>query len=73
MSVVTGSTEYFKGIGQIQFEGRESDNPLAFRWYDKNAVVAATLLHEYIKPISPVTLRTGRASHCADRKEIPLG
>ena len=32
MSVVTGNTEYFKGIGQIQYEGKDSDNPLAFKW-----------------------------------------
>ena len=31
MQVVTGSKEFFKGIGQIQFEGIQSDNPLAFR------------------------------------------
>ena len=49
MSVVTGSTEYFKGIGQIQFEGRESDNPLAFRWYDENAVVAGKSMKEHMR------------------------
>ena len=27
MSVVTGNTEYFKGISQIQYEGKDSDNP----------------------------------------------
>ena len=40
MSVVTGSKEYFPSIGKVGFEGRESDNPLAFKWYDENAVVA---------------------------------
>lgn len=49
MSVVTGSTEYFKGIGQIQFEGRESDNPLAFRWYDENAVVSGKSMKEHMR------------------------
>ena len=34
MNVLTGDKEYFKGIGQVQFEGLETDNPLAFRWYD---------------------------------------
>ena len=33
MSVVTGNKEYFPGIGKIAYEGRESDNPLAFKWY----------------------------------------
>ncbi len=30
MSIVTGDTEFFKGIGQIKYEGLGSDNPLAF-------------------------------------------
>ena len=24
--------EYFPGIGKIKFEGKESKNPMAFRW-----------------------------------------
>src|SRR5690606_23342341 len=31
MSIITGETEFFKGIGKIQYEGKESKNPLAFR------------------------------------------
>ena len=27
---VLGNKEYFKGIGEIKFDGKESDNPLAF-------------------------------------------
>ena len=27
---IIGNTEYFKGIREIKFEGKESDNPLAF-------------------------------------------
>ncbi|RNI29146.1 xylose isomerase [Rufibacter latericius] len=42
-------TEYFKGIGQIKFEGPESDNPLAYRWYDENRVVAGKTLKEHFK------------------------
>ena len=34
-----GNTEYFKNIGPIRYEGRDSDNPLAFRFYDENRVV----------------------------------
>ena len=36
MSLLLGEQEFFKGIPKIQFEGQESDNPLAFRWYDEN-------------------------------------
>ena len=28
--------EYFKGIDKIKFEGKESDNPLAFKYYNPN-------------------------------------
>lgn len=49
MSVVTGSREYFKGIGQIKYEGRDTDNPLAFRWYDENKKVAGKTMKEYLR------------------------
>lgn len=49
MNVVTGSKEYFKGIGQIKYEGRDSDNPLAFRWYDANKKVAGKTMEEYLR------------------------
>ena len=29
--------EYFPGIGKIKFEGKESKNPMAFRYYDASA------------------------------------
>lgn len=47
--IVTGETEFFKGIGQIKFEGLESDNPLAFRWYDENRVIAGKTMKEHFK------------------------
>ena len=34
------SKEYYKGIEKIKYEGSESDNPLAFKYYDPNKVVA---------------------------------
>jgi len=47
--VVTGNTEYFKGIGKIEFEGQTSDNPLAFKWYDENQVVAGKTMKEHFR------------------------
>ena len=38
--------EYFKEINQIKFEGLESDNPLAFRWYDSKKIVAGKTMTE---------------------------
>ena len=49
MSVVTGDKEFFKGVGQIKYEGPQSDNPLAFRWYDENKVVAGKTMKEYLR------------------------
>jgi len=49
MSVLTGQKEYFPGIGKIPFEGKESDNPLAFKWYDKNKVVRGKKMKDHFR------------------------
>src|SRR5690554_220523 len=49
MSVIIGDKEYFKGVGKIAYEGPESDNPLAFKWYDENRVVAGKTLKEHLR------------------------
>ncbi|MCH5719764.1 xylose isomerase [Niabella hibiscisoli] len=49
MSVLLGDQEYFKGIPQIKYEGPESDNPMAFRWYDENRIVAGKTLKEHFR------------------------
>lgn len=49
MQIVKGIREYFPGVGKIKFEGPESDNPLAFKWYDENRVISGKKLKEYIK------------------------
>jgi xylose isomerase len=49
MSIVTGDTEFFKGIGQIKYEGLGSDNPLAFRWYDADKVVAGKTMKDHLR------------------------
>lgn len=49
MSVIIGQKEYFKGIGKIQFEGLESDNPLAFRWYDEKRIVAGKPMKDWLR------------------------
>lgn len=43
------SKTYFPNIGKINFEGRESENPLAFRFYDENRVVAGKTMKEHFK------------------------
>ncbi len=49
MNTTTGKQEYFKGIGRIQFEGRGSDNPLAFRWYNEKQLVGEKTMKEHFK------------------------
>ncbi|MBC7948449.1 MAG: xylose isomerase [Chitinophagaceae bacterium] len=49
MSVTTGQVEFFKGVSKIKYEGRESDNPLAFRWYDENKMIAGKTMKEYLR------------------------
>ena len=46
---LVGDKEYFKTINDIQFEGKESDNPLAFKYYDANQVVAGKTMREHFK------------------------
>jgi xylose isomerase len=48
-TVLTGNREYFTGIGKIPFEGVDSDNPLAFRWYDENRIVAGKTLKQWLR------------------------
>jgi xylose isomerase len=49
MEVLKGNKEYFKGIGQVKFEGQESRNPLAFKWYDENRVVAGKTMKDHLR------------------------
>ncbi len=41
--------EYFKGIEKIKFEGKESRNPLAFKWYDENKMLGGKTMKEYLR------------------------
>ncbi len=47
--IVLGDKEYYKGIGQIKFEGKESDNPLAFKYYNPDQIVAGKTMREHFK------------------------
>lgn len=48
MSILLGDKEYFQGIGEIKFEGPETDNPLAFRWYNPAQIVAGKKMSEWL-------------------------
>ena len=47
--ILTGNKEYYKGIDAIQYEGKDSDNPLAFKYYDPTRVVAGKTMREHFK------------------------
>ena len=41
--------EFFPGIGKIPFEGKESRNPMAFRYYDAEKVVLGKKMKDWFK------------------------
>ena len=49
MPIITGDKPFFPTVSQIKFEGLESDNPLAFRWYDEARVVAGKPMREWLR------------------------
>lgn len=49
MNYFKGEKEFFPGIGKIEFEGRESKNPMAFHWYDENKVVMGKTLKDHLR------------------------
>ena len=49
MKLTLGNKEYFKGIGQIKYEGKDSDNPLAFKYYDAKRKVGKKTMEEYLR------------------------
>jgi xylose isomerase len=49
MSVFKGEREYFPGIAKISYEGKTSKNPLAFKFYDENKVIAGKTMKEHLR------------------------
>ena len=49
MKIIIGKKEYFPGINGIKYEGPKSDNPLAFKWYDENKIVAGKKLKDHVR------------------------
>ena len=48
-NIVLGSKEYFPGISRINYEGPESKNPLAFKFYDEKRIVSGKSMQEHFK------------------------
>jgi xylose isomerase len=49
MNITTGTQEYFPTISQIEYEGTDSNNPLAYRYYDENREVAGTPMKDFFR------------------------
>jgi len=43
------SKSFFPNIDKIKFEGKESDNPLAFKYYDENKMVAGKSMKDHFR------------------------
>ena len=43
------TTPFFADVDRIRYEGPDSDNPLAFRWYDADRVVAGRTMAEQLR------------------------
>ena len=41
--------DYFKNIEKINFEGKDSDNPLAYKYYDAGKIVMGKTLKDHFK------------------------
>jgi xylose isomerase len=49
MDYIVGKKEFFPGIGKIRYEGKESKNPLSYKFYDENRVIAGKTMKDYFR------------------------
>ena len=47
--IYKGRKEFYPGIGKIEYEGRKSKNPLAFRWYNPEQVVSGKKMKDHMR------------------------
>jgi xylose isomerase len=47
--IYKGRKEFYPGIGKIEYEGRKSKNPLAFRWYNPEQVVSGKKMKDHLR------------------------
>ena len=50
-------SDYFSNVSKIEFEGPDSDNPLAFRHYNPEEIVAGKSTVSYTHLTLPTILR----------------
>lgn len=49
IDITLGKREYFKGIGRIAYEGPDSKNPLAYKYYDEKKVIAGKSMKDHLR------------------------
>lgn len=49
MIILKENKEYFPSIGPIHYEGPDSKNPMAFKWYNADQVVLGKTMKEYLR------------------------
>ncbi|MGI6337910.1 MAG: xylose isomerase [Bacteroidales bacterium] len=49
MMIKKGIKEYYPGIGKIEYEGKKSKNPLAFRWYNPEQIVSGKKMKDHLR------------------------
>jgi xylose isomerase len=49
VQVTVGDKEFFPGIGKISFEGKDSKNPLAFKYYDADRIVDGKTMRDHFR------------------------
>jgi xylose isomerase len=47
--IYKGKKEAYPGIGKIEYEGKKSKNPLAFRWYDPEQKVGGKKMKDHLR------------------------
>ena len=67
LNVLIGDREYFPGIQKIKFEGKDSDNPLSFKYYDSEKLVSGKPMKEHRGLLLLIGI------HSAEQEVIHLG
>jgi len=49
MDIITSTQEFFSTMKKIQFEGKESKNPMAFRYYDADRMIMGKPMREWTR------------------------
>ncbi len=47
--IYKGKKEAYPGVGKIEYEGKKSKNPLAFRWYNPDQIVSGKKMKDHLR------------------------